>query len=167
MSSPVSFLPGQTPKPISSGETPSPPQAARVLPTIALSPCPMPCLSHVMSVPCHVCPPSAPESPRSIPLDKEENGCQGRVGNSPRTHSRAWTAGACRPESQPGLHRMVCGHLPEVPVHRGVQGAQAAQWGPEEKAIASVPSGIMREWVQAFIQQTCPGLSPRLRSLLP
>lgn len=55
---------------------------------------------------------------------------------------------------------MVCDHLPEVPVHRGVQGAQAAQGGPEEKAIASVPSGVMREWVQAFIRQTCPRTLP-------
>lgn len=113
-------------------------------------------LSHARSVPCHVCPHSAPESPRSIPLDKEDGGCQGRVG----THSRAWPPGARRPESRPGLHGMVCDHLPEVPVHRGVQGAQAARGDPEEKAIASVPRGMRREWGQALTQHTCPRTLP-------
>lgn len=30
--------------------------------------------------------------------------------------------------------RMMCDHLPEAPVHRGVQEAQAAQGDPEGKA---------------------------------
>lgn len=84
----------------------------------------------------HVCPQGALKSPKSTPMDKVENECQRGAGNSWRTRSKAETSAAVgrRPESQPMLRRMVCDHLPVAPVHRGLQGARAAQGDPEKKA---------------------------------
>lgn len=93
-------------------------------------------LQEVIAVPWHVCPHGALKSPKSTPMDKVENECQREAGNSLRTQSKAGTSAAVghRPESQPVLRRMMCDHLPEAPVHRGLQGAQAAQGDPEKKA---------------------------------
>lgn len=123
-------FPGQTARPISSetwsAKTPSPAQLVRSGQLRASS---RSQLFHVWS---H----NAFKSLKFTPMDQVENECHRGAGNNWRKHSKAGTSGpaGCRPESQPKLQRMVCDHLPEAPAYRGLQGAQAAQGDPEEKA---------------------------------